>query len=428
MTQAQDLAALGNFGSPGDYYDRTGGFYAPVNWQDSNFNGGSTLVDAQGRPWVSNDASGPAMLIVDAAHATADHPAGSMIAYNSPERRSVYRDMPQTGFVGDILTNPAFLGAIGAGVGFGTGLIGAGAEAGTVAGDGLAGLGGTGAVTGGGGELGAGLLDQAMTGYTAADASAGANALGVGTTPGIVPATSGGFSASQLTAAGIDPSLAGLSGVADAAGADVGAAIPEALKKAISSGASSSIINKMFGTNFSDADLKTLGSVLGGGIDLYGVTQRNQLLKDIADKTDAYGAPSRARYEASYQPGFDLGTADPGFKDALDYSSRANLNALSVRGNPALSPNAQFSNMSDLTSKVTLPALQNYRSTNASSGGLGTLAVSAGAAATNYANSTADPYNVAGKTVSNVLNPPSSLDDLMKQLKGYGSVFDTVRA
>src|SRR5690349_12176502 len=84
--------------SPSDYYERTGNFMPAVNWQDPSFNGATQLVDSQGRPWVNSATSGPAMLMVDAQHATSSHPAGSLIAYNSPERQSVYRDMPQTGF------------------------------------------------------------------------------------------------------------------------------------------------------------------------------------------------------------------------------------------------------------------------------------------------------------------------------------------
>ncbi len=157
-----------------------------------------------------------------------------------------------------------------------------------------------------------------------------------------------------------------------------------------------------------------------------------------ADK--AVVAPSQARYESTFQPGFTMAN-DPGYQDALDQSSKATLHALSVNGNPAGSPNAWAQSLTDNYQKTAYPALQAYRSTNANTGGYGSAG--AGAAtipslATNIpAGATAGSgvgYNAGSSTaaqaigqsgttfadlggaVNNVVNPSPTIADLLKKL------------
>ena len=117
-----------------EYFDRTGQYLPALNPQSA----GTQLVDAQGRPW---SGQGEPYLMVDAQHANAQYPVGSLIAYNSPERQSVYRDMPQSGlgeFLGNaaLVAGPAIAGAFGA-YGAAGGGAASGAEAGGAAFDGL---------------------------------------------------------------------------------------------------------------------------------------------------------------------------------------------------------------------------------------------------------------------------------------------------
>ncbi len=171
---------------------------------------------------------------------------------------------------------------------------------------------------------------------------------------------------------------------------------------------------------------KMLGTLGGGALDAYGISQRNKDLKQIADRSWAAGAPSRGRYESSFQPGFTMAN-DPGFMDSMNFASKANAHSLSKNfGNPADSPTAQFQNMDDLFSKNAYPALQNFRNTNANSGALASLASGANAASTQSATGQADLYNTIGKTITGVTNPQSSWEEWMKRGQQAG-IFNTLK-
>ena len=110
---------------------------------------------------------------------------------------------------------------------------------------------------------------------------------------------------------------------------------------------------------------------------------------------------------------------DPGFTDSLNQASKANLHALSTGGNPALSPNAQFQNTSDLYSKYTYPALQTYRNTNASAGGLAALSAGYPQSQTNAVNAGGTVASNLGGAVGDIFNPKSAnpLMDAWAQLQ-----------
>ena len=167
------------------------------------------------------------------------------------------------------------------------------------------------------------------------------------------------------------------------------------------------------GTATSDDWLKLGGTALSGGLGAFAANQQSKTLAELAreqrgaekaryddlvrreseryadlkaredvaiGKRDAaiqfgreVGAPSRARYEGSYAPGFSM-ESDPGYKDALDQTAKATLHGLSVNGNPAGSPNAWATTLKDLYEKTAYPALQTYRSNNAATGGFGSYA------------------------------------------------------
>lgn len=170
-----------------------------------------------------------------------------------------------------------------------------------------------------------------------------------------------------------------------------------------------------------DSDLMALlGKIAPAALGAFGASQQAGQYKDLADKYLAIGAPSRDRYEASFQPGFDLASADPGYKDALAQTTKETLNRLSTGGNPAGSPNAWNQTLTDVNTKLALPALQNYRSMNAGSGGLGALTGAAPAAENAAINANAGVTNAVGAGAANIFNPPQTLADLLKAAKAAG--------
>lgn len=164
--------------------------------------------------------------------------------------------------------------------------------------------------------------------------------------------------------------------------------------------------------------LKALPGVLGA----IGSSSQASSLKDLADKYAGYGAPSRDRFEASFQPGFSM-ASDPGYQDALDQSSKATLHSLSVNGNPAGSPNAWAQSLQDNYQKTAYPALQAYRSTNAAAGGLGTAAAAAPGLATSAIGANGQTMANLGGAFRDVTSDTSTLADLMKKLKGASDIF-----
>ena len=149
--------------------------------------------------------------------------------------------------------------------------------------------------------------------------------------------------------------------------------------------------------------------------------------KDIADQQAqlareymALGAPSRSRYEASYAPDFTMAN-DPGYTDALNQTSKSVLHGLSAQGNPADSPNAWAQSLSDIYQQTAYPALQNYRTTNATAGGLAS-AFPAGVDANNAnLESQGNMWNAIGagaSSLNNIFNTPaqSSWDKYLQSI------------
>lgn len=136
------------------------------------------------------------------------------------------------------------------------------------------------------------------------------------------------------------------------------------------------------------------------------------------------GAPSRARYEASFAPGFTMAN-DPGYQGALDQSAKATMHGLSVSGNPADSPNAWGKSLQDLYEKTAYPALQNFRNTNANAGGIATLQTAAPAAATGAINAQGNVFNAIGAGANDIFNPQPSLAQTLAEyqrlVKAQGS-------
>lgn len=155
-----------------------------------------------------------------------------------------------------------------------------------------------------------------------------------------------------------------------------------------------------------------------------GANQQRQSLEALAQQYMGLGAPSRARYEASFAPGFTMQN-DPGYMDALNQTSKASMHALSVNGNPAGSPNAWGRSMQDLYEKTAYPAIQNFRNTNANAGGIATLQTAAPGAATGAINAQGNVFNAIGAGANDIFNPQPSLAQTLAEyqrlIKSQGS-------
>lgn len=161
------------------------------------------------------------------------------------------------------------------------------------------------------------------------------------------------------------------------------------------------------------------GSLAAAGLGAYASNQQAGSLQALNNQYLGFGAPSRARYEASYAPGFTMAN-EPGYKDALDQTAKATLHGLSTQGNPAGSPNAWASSLSDIYQKTAYPALQTYRNQNANTGGIGTLTAAAPGAATGAINAQGNVFNAVGGGLNDIFNPPKSLAQQLAELKQSG--------
>ncbi len=161
------------------------------------------------------------------------------------------------------------------------------------------------------------------------------------------------------------------------------------------------------------------GGLAAAGLGAYASNKQAGSLQALNQQYMNMGAPSRGRYEASYQPGFTMAN-DPGYTDALNQASKATLHGLSVQGNPAGSPNAWNQSMTDLYQKTAYPALQNYRNQNAATGGIASFSAAAPAAATGAIGAQGNVYNAIGGGLNDIFNPPKSLAQQLAELKQSG--------
>lgn len=163
------------------------------------------------------------------------------------------------------------------------------------------------------------------------------------------------------------------------------------------------------------------GKVIAGIVGAVGASNMADAYKETADKYMKLGEPSRDRYEASFAPGFTM-MNDPGYKDAMDSVGKESATAMSMHGNPADSPNAWKQTQLDVYNKVAYPALQGYRQTNASAGGLASFASAVPAADTAAIGATQNIWNAGGSIANNLFSPPQTNNsfDWQKFAKSMG--------
>ena len=162
-----------------------------------------------------------------------------------------------------------------------------------------------------------------------------------------------------------------------------------------------------------------LGRAAPAALGAYASNEQADAYSDLAERYMGLGAPSRARFEGSFAPGFTMAN-EPGYKDALDQTTKSFLHKASIAGNPADSPNAWMQTLSDVNSQFAFPALNEYRRLNAGTGGLATLTAAAPGAATSAIGAEKGIYDSIGAGAADIFNPPKSLAELMREFKRAG--------
>lgn len=190
-------------------------------------------------------------------------------------------------------------------------------------------------------------------------------------------------------------------------------------------GAASVFSKILDGTATADDWLSLAGKAIPGLVGAYGANKQAGQLSDLAGQFSAYGAPSRARYEASMSPGFDP-TTIPGYSGALDSASKAVMSKLSTQGNPYGNPGGLIEANKQIVSGTALPAIQNYQNQNAAAGGISQLAGAVPGISQQAIGSAGGALSSLGSAAANVLNPTSNpyggtIADFLKSLaKGGG--------
>jgi hypothetical protein len=260
-------------------------------------------------------------------------------------------------------------------------------------------------------------------------ASAGGTAAG---TAGEMAALGSGLTPGAAGAAGITPGAAGAAGLAATAPAGTALApgyfAAETLAPAIGAGSFGATSGASGGGSAlapsgtglpSGGVLSTIASGLPGVLGAIASDKQADAYSDLARDYMAVGAPARARFEASYAPGFSM-EDDPGYKEALEQAAKATMHGLSVGGNPAGSPNAWAQSLRDLYQQQTYKALQDYRNQNASAGGMGALTQAAPGAANSAIASQGNVFNALGAAANDIFNPPKTLTQILREIRAAG--------
>lgn len=318
----------------------------------------------------------------------------------------------------------------------GTPIWGGGAAAGTGAGTGAT---GGGVITGGGaggippataGDFAAGGLGADFGGTLTPDLWSEAvgglnaetqgilNATGTGAIPGVTPATTGGFTADQLIAAGVNPSTVGLPmppgpNVPVPPGLPTLPDGPGTLPTTNTGGTNipgtptgtpnvpgtgtGGLTDLLRGINWGDI----LRGVIGGAGQYFSSEHLADELGRISDRNFGIGEPYRDLLLGSYQPGFDL-LSQPGYGDALDRIGELSTRSWAPAGNPANNPGIAGNIMNDVWTQGYIPALNTYRGGLQTAGNMGledsTRTAMAAAGMMNNA------YGGIGYGANNVLN------------------------
>jgi len=140
---------------------------------------------------------------------------------------------------------------------------------------------------------------------------------------------------------------------------------------------------------------------------------------DVANQYLQLGAPSRARFEGSFAPGFDI-TKESGYQGAMDNATNTFLRAASAgrapgvsAGNPMDNPGAWAETLKYVMNSTALPQLNTYRSQNSTAGQLGTNI--AGTGSLGQAGASGSGWEAIGAGIGTALTPQNSWEEMMKR-------------
>lgn len=199
---------------------------------------------------------------------------------------------------------------------------------------------------------------------------------------------------------------------------DLGPALPP-ITATGTAGAAGTALSRILGGNAGTAEwLEVLGSGGAAALGLIGANRQSEALSEVANQFAARSAPSLARFESSFAPGFSIWD-DAATRDAAARAADISARSYSARmGNPFDNPTAQAGIYGDVLSQVALPQLNAYRSQNLTGAGLGTnIAGTAGLAGAEAARS---PFVTLAGALGDLTAPKSNLEALLKQLSQFG--------
>lgn len=290
------------------------------------------------------------------------------------------------------------------------GQIAVGGFGGAAMGSGVGATEGAGATGGGLAGVGEGSASTAATGVTPA-ATQGVVSGGIGgaDTGLLSGAASGGLDEAAMTQAARTASLDSLASqgiTTSGAGA--------------STGASTAMSRILDGTATTADWLNVGGNLASTGLGIAGSRNAANSYNNLSREYMAFGAPSRARYEASMAPGFDPNSI-PGYSGAVDTASKGILARLAATGgNPWGNPGGLIEANKQIISGTALPAIDAYQRLNAGTGGYAGFNAAAPAAATAGIGAQGGVYNAVGSGLAGLLNPQPSLYDTLRGLGVQG--------
>ncbi len=163
-----------------------------------------------------------------------------------------------------------------------------------------------------------------------------------------------------------------------------------------------------------------LGKLGATALGAFGANRQANKLTGLANQYTGFGAPSRARYEASMTPGFDP-TSIPGYSGAVDTASKSILARLSATGgNPFGNPGGLIDANKQIIAGTALPAIQDYQRVNASTG-FGAPMSAALNLQQGAIGADANTLNALGYGLNSITNPQPSLQDLIDKISNSGS-------
>lgn len=176
------------------------------------------------------------------------------------------------------------------------------------------------------------------------------------------------------------------------------------------------------GTATGDDYLSAAGSVGSSLLGLLGSQSQTKAYTDLAKQYMDFGAPSRARFEASMTPGF-AATSIPGYQGAVDTASESILRKLSATGgNPFGNPGGLIEANKAIISGTALPAINEYQRLNANTG-FGASMNAAVPFQTAAIGSEGNALNALGYGLGQLTQPPKQdLASLLRQLSGTGQL------